>query len=343
MFKNEKQTSEQIWFNLIYSMINDSIKDISNFREFKKNENLELGIELSNNIDKNEINILISFVRNRIKFVVEKWTFTIIKNNEKGNIKFINTNKMHKKLLMMKKSIKFLLKFLPLYELYKIKDEKFNFKLELEVEINKNNLKIDKDESESITLEPLNDIFGIFNLNIEYIMKNKIFQIEDKLKNMIFQEDSEIRSKYLFSDDNNNNNKSDDESDKNSSKSDDNIDFCEKERKEIEYLTLNKNDISFDDEEENESSFEDVIICFEDKKIDNNFNKDNYYENDDLFDFGQFDENQNKMENNDDDIPLMSEVEVINPLKIIKSFDKLKHSSNFIFINNKNLNSLVNT
>ena len=44
MFKNnntntEKKSSEQLWFNKLYSMIIDSIKDISNYREFNKNEN----------------------------------------------------------------------------------------------------------------------------------------------------------------------------------------------------------------------------------------------------------------------------------------------------------------
>ena len=345
MFKNnnsntEKKNSVQIWFNMIYSMIIDSIKDISNFRELKqKKDNLDINIDLLNNIDKNEVNLNIFFKRNRIKFVVEKWTFTIIKNTENDKLKFININKIHKKLLIMNKSIKFLLKFLPLYQLYKSKEGNFNFQLELEIEINKNDINMNENK-ESIFMEPLNDnIFGKFNLKIEYILKDTIFKIEDELKDIIIQENSE-RIYYLS---NNDENKFSDESNNDSSKSDDNIDLCENERKEIECLELNNNDIDFDIEEENESSYENEIICVEDKITDdNNFIKDNYSEKDDLFDFGKYDENQNEIQNNDNDLQLMSEIKVKKPLNILQNFYRLKHNTNIIFINNNNLNKLVN-
>ena len=338
MFKNnntntEKKSSEQLWFNKLYSMIIDSIKDISNYREFNKNENLDFNIKLLNNIDKNEVNIVIFFTRKRIKFVVEKWLFTI-ENNESGTLKFINQNKLHKKLLIMNKSIKFMLKFLPLFQLYKLKDGNFDFKLELEVEINKNDSKFYKNNSESLIIEPINDIFGKFNLQVEYITKNTVFQIEEELNKLIIE--NEFESRKINNDENT------DESDIDKSKTDDNIDLCEREKKELENLQYNISDIYINTEDENESSFEDDIISFEnEEQKDNNLINDNHNKNDEVFLFGKYDENQILMKNSDDELPLLSEIKIEKKFNIYKNFYKLKHNMDIYYINNNKLKSMI--
>jgi hypothetical protein len=227
-----------------------------------------------------------------------------------------------------------MLKFLPLFQLYKLKDGNFDFKLELEVEINKNDSKFYKNNSESLIIEPINDIFGKFNLQVEYITKNTVFQIEEELNKLIIE--NEFESRKINNDENT------DESDIDKSKTDDNIDLCEREKKELENLQYNISDIYINTEDENESSFEDDIISFEnEEQKDNNLINDNHNKNDEVFLFGKYDENQILMKNSDDELPLLSEIKIEKKFNIYKNFYKLKHNMDIYYINNNKLKSMI--
>jgi len=324
---NNSTSSTEIWLNLIKSMIINSINDIKNFREFKNNNEIDIDLEELNNNDKNEINVIIFFSRRRIKFAVEKWSFSIIKNTEiHTGMKFININKINKKLLIMKKSILCLLKMLPLYQLYKIKEKSFNINLESKIEINQNNIKIDENNSISFLIEPIKDIFGTFNLNISYILKNTIFKIEDELNQNIIKEDSKLR---LAS---NNKDYNLSESENDSSSNEIIIDFIEKERKEIEnlnklYLKIQNFDIENKKENESDFSFEDDYISINEEK---NIIED-YYDN----------KNENENQN---EIPVLSIITPNNEKNVFDNvynkFFKLKNNANILYINNAQLNNL---
>ena len=335
---NDKTFLTKKWLNYIKSKIINFRKDISNFRDFNYNENLETDLEIEY-AEKNEINILIFFSRRRVKFIIEKWNFLISINNESDDSikKNLNINKLNKKLLTLERTILFLLKILPAYQLYQLKNKNFDFNLESEVEVNENIMKIEERNIQKIKIEPIDDSFGSFDLTVSYLLKNTIFKIEDTLIQNIIKEDCELRKTYLLLINDNTNSIQDD-----NSFNEEEMDICEIEKKEIEvlnslYLKIENKDYIDSSSSESDISIDNNFIKIDksennNKKVDYN----NSFENNltiDIVNFGNSHMNETFSSSKNDK---NSSFDIA-----FKKFCKLKQNSKLIFINNHNLNNLI--
>ena len=346
MFKNNnrnsnKSSSTEKWLNYIESIIMNSKNDILALREFNYKENLLSNFEFKINSNQ-KISFGIFFKRKNVEFVVEKWNFNITLNDD-SKMKFINLNKMNKKLLMIKKTILVLLKILPLYQFFKFKQKNIDYSLEIELEKKENTFKIDENKFEKISIVLIDDEIGKLDLLVNYISNNLIIETENEILKAIMDEEVSARIEFLTNESSNDINKESEEENLNNEEKEKEINYCEKEKIEIENLEYEVYclDNNINNDSKSEIFVDEEFIDVTDK--DNNNDCKQFYERGSVFNIGKYEENQN-LNNIQNNNIYLSEIESkkdeFNYYDTLHKFLLLKQSSNTINLNTTYLNKL---
>jgi hypothetical protein len=344
MFKNNnriinKSSSTEKWLNYLESIILNCKNDILALRDFNYKENLLSNFEFKINLNQ-KINFGIFFKRKNVEFLVEKWNFNITLNDD-SKMKFINLNKMNKKVLMIKKTILVLLRILPLYQLFKFKQKNIDYSLEIELEKKENDFKIDENKFEKILIVLIDDEIGKLELLVNYISKNLIFETENEILKAIMNEEVSARIEFLTNELSNDINKESEEENLNNEEKE--INYCEKEKKEIENL---ENEVYCLDNNINNDSKSEIFVDEEFIEVtdkDNNIDCKQFYERGSLFNIGNYEENQNLNNIQNNNIYLSgyeSKQEEFNYYDTLHKFLLLKENSNTINLNTIYLNKL---
>ena len=344
MFKNNnrnsnKSSSTEKWLNYIESIIMNSKNDILALREFNYKENLLSNFEFKINSNQ-KISFGIFFKRKNVEFVVEKWNFNITLNDD-SKMKFINLNKMNKKLLMIKKTILVLLKILPLYTFFKFKQKNIDYSLEIELEKKENDFKIDENKFEKILIVLIDDEIGKLELLVNYISKNLILETENEILKANMNEEISARIEFLTNELSNDINKESEEENINNEEKE--INYCEKEKIEIENLEYEVYclDNNINNDSKSEIFVDEEFIDVTDK--DNNNDCKQFYERGSVFNIGNYEENQNLNNIQNNNIYLSgyeSKQEEFNYYDTLHKFLLLKENSNTINLNTIYLNKL---
>jgi len=126
----------------------------------------------------------IIFKRKNVKFKVEIWKFIVVTNTYEKLI--YRKTLLYKKLSVMIRTIMSTSKILPVYSLFMSKG--FDFELDFEIISSKENITENVSLTgyafESMIFGNFSNNFGIIKLEILFLPKNKIFNIEEDLVNI---------------------------------------------------------------------------------------------------------------------------------------------------------------
>jgi hypothetical protein len=131
------------------------------------------------------LNVNIYFNRKNVKLKVEIWKFIIFYNNTISDKLTFRKTLLYKKLSVFIRSIYSLTKLLPAFSFYIT--EGFDFEFDFDISLDKNfskdmeNSNIKNTNFEVMKLINFSDNFGVINLEIFFLSKNKIFKLEEEM------------------------------------------------------------------------------------------------------------------------------------------------------------------